>query len=73
MCFNYVEIRQCILGFILIMFRHMSTQNQLIYIMQNRQKDLITYLKEAWDDPHSAAKLNYNMLTIEHTKLLHVD
>ena len=27
--------------------RHMSTQNQLIYLMQNHQKNLITYRKEA--------------------------
>ena len=48
-CPEYNEIRQRVLGSILNNFERISTQEQLIYIyiMQNHQRNLTTYIKDA--------------------------
>ena len=47
-CSKYDEIRSNVFSTILNGIKHMSKQNQLIYIMQNHQNELILYLKDAW-------------------------
>ena len=47
MSYKYNEIRQRALGTILNNIEHISTQEQFVYIKQNHQRDLITYIKEA--------------------------
>ena len=42
-CYKYDEIRHCILDFMLNNVRHIYISTLLIFLMQNRQKDLITY------------------------------